>query len=125
MTQPLPVIEVYCEGTKNVPHERFVIAAYRRAHANSEVVTAWIALEWWKNHRLRKVELPRHDETYGRIWLSFQLPCRRCSLHEIRTSNDGTFAVRMYTAFDKLWSYGVDPLEISARGLLRELDGST
>ncbi|WP_368834355.1 hypothetical protein [Mycobacterium intracellulare] len=118
----LPVIEVYCEGTKTAPHKRFIIAAYRRAHANSDFVTAWIALDWWKNRRLRKVELPRHDANYNRVWLSFQLPCRRCALHEIRISSDGEFAMRMYTVFDKLWSQGVDPLEVSARGLLRAVE---
>lgn len=120
----LPVIEVYCEGTKDAPHERFIIAAYRRAHLNPEVVTAWIALDWWKNRRLRKTELLRHDETYDRAWLSFHLPCKRCSLHEIRTARpDGKgFAVRIYTMFDKVWAHGMPPLEISAHGLLRGIE---
>jgi hypothetical protein len=117
----LPVIEVYCEGAKDVSHERFIIAAYRRAHLNPEFVTAWIALDWWNNRRLRRVNLWRHDETYDRAWASFHLPCKRCSLHEVRVarpSGGGSFAETLYTVFDKMWSSGVDPLEISARGLL-------
>ncbi len=121
----LPVIVVYCEGPPNHPHDRYIVAAYQRSHTTLTPGPAgWLSLSHWGGIRLRKVEQRRYSTqpafTNRRAWLAYRFPCDWCTLDEIRVGDDGA-GDKIYTVFDGLWGHGVKPLEISVRGLLREI----
>lgn len=122
----LPVIVVYCQGPPDATHDRYIIAAYQRSHTTETPTPAlWVPLREYRGVRLRNVEHYRHTTAPGftdrRAWLGFRFRCGRCPLDEKRSEDDRRVGDRIYAVFDGLWRHGVDPLEISALGLLREI----
>jgi hypothetical protein len=119
---PLPVIVVYCEGPPHHRHDRYIVAAYQRTHTTPTPGPAlWTPLRHYNGVRLRNVEQRRHTTAPGftdrRAWLGYRFRCSWCPLDEIRVGGDD----KIYTVFDGMWRHGVEPLEISVRGLLREI----
>ena len=127
----LPVIVVYCEGPPDDRHDRYIIAAYQRHHTTpTDPATVgpggWIELTHWNGVRLRRVKQGRYDtqpEPLRRpgAWLGYRFRCGRCPLDEKRSEDDRNVGDKIYTVFDTLWRHDVEPLEISVRGLLREI----
>lgn len=123
----LPVIVVYCQGPPDDPHERYIVAAYQRTHTTPTTgPAAWTELTHWNGVRLRRVAIRRYDtrpEPLRRpgAWLGYRFRCSWCPLDEKRVADDRNIGDKIFAVFDGLWRRNVDPLEISARGLLREI----
>jgi hypothetical protein len=121
-----PIIEIYCDCSSGDPaHDRFIVAAYRRDHITRTPTPAlWQPLKWWKGKQLRGVEQRIIAKQPGRsAWLQFRLRCDECLFDEQRNAAPREFMGRMFFVFDRLWEHDVSPLEISARGLIGQIDG--
>jgi hypothetical protein len=122
----LPITVVYCEGSRDHPHERFIVAAYQRTHTTPTTSPAlWTPLPWWDGRQLRKVEVTRYDDRPGakrRMWLGYRFDCGWCPRDELRiVEDDRDVGDMIYAVFDGMWGHGVTPLEISVRGLLGQI----
>ena len=117
-----PTIAVYCEGPVDAPHERFIVAAYQRTHETAtRPASAWMRLKVFNGIHPRSGEKGRGPDPSDPLrggYLSHRFHCERCGFDEIRSDSDGSFCDHLYGVFDKLWSHGLDPLEVSLRGLL-------
>ena len=113
-----PVIEVFCEGPRDHRHDRFLVAAYRRAHATVTARPAlWTPLPSWRGVQLYPAEefAPHPDESG---WLRLHLRCRRCGLDAKHKAEPG-FITTMFAVFDSLWLGGHGDIEV--RGLVRRV----
>lgn len=113
-----PTVVVFCEGSPGNPHDRFTVAAYRRAHATPTPAAAlWIPLRSFGGIQLRPAEqiAPQPD---GSTWLRFTLRCDWCRLDDEHKAEPG-FIGALFTVFDSLWFSGTDAIE--ARELVRRV----
>lgn len=105
----LPVVVIFCEGSPDEPHPRFVIAVYRRAHATPTPTPAlWTPRRSFGGRQLRPAEqsAPQPD---GSMLLRFRLRCR-CGRNE-KHKAERRFMVSMFAVFDSLWYSGRDTIE--------------
>jgi hypothetical protein len=127
-----PVIEVFCAGSRGAPHDRFLIAAYRRVdragpgddiagglarvHAVPTPTPAgWTALPSWGGMQLHPVERFAAQPDGSQI-LWFGLRCDRCGLDEQRKATP-EFADAFYSTLDSLRLRGATDIEV--RDLMR------
>lgn len=68
----LPVIDVYCEGPHDDPHDRFIVARFQPTHLNpKDPPGMWAELPRWSGRRLRKVHHRFDDAGRGVAWPHF------------------------------------------------------
>ena len=105
------MIAVYCVGPLDAPHDRFIVAAYRRAHATPTPTPAlWTPQRWWGGVRLHDPEQPA-PQPDGSMWLRFVLRCDRCGLNE-KHKAEPAFMVALFAEFDARWFSGRDEIEV-------------
>jgi hypothetical protein len=111
VTADPPVIEIFCEGPRDHPHDRFPVAAYRRAHAiPTPTPAAWTPLSSWRGVQLHPAEeIARHPD--GSRWLRFRLRCDRCPLNEKHNAEPG-FIAALFAVLDSLWFSARDEIEV-------------
>ena len=125
-----PVMVVYCVGPPGARHARFIVAVYRRFHANPAVASHWVALEWWEGKRLRRVEQPVVGASRSAFsgearsaWLRYHFLCDECDpeYEVMRNEDERAFGGKMFAVFDRIWASGA-PLKIPVRELVRQID---
>jgi hypothetical protein len=107
-----PVEEVYCKGPRDHPHDRFLVAAYERAHAvPTPTPAAWTPLPVFNGIPLQHPaeEIARHPD--GSRWLRFHLRCDRCPLNE-KHNAEPDFIAALFAVLDSLWFSGRDEIEV-------------
>jgi hypothetical protein len=121
----LPIIDVYCDGPPDAPHDRYTVARYQRTHGTPTTgPSLWSPLRRWSGGRTRNVEQEVISHQPGdprRGFLRYRFRCDECGYDEIRNEDDRDVGDRVFAVFDGLWAHGVSPLEISVRGLVREI----
>jgi hypothetical protein len=113
MTAP-PVIPAYCGGPPGEPHARFIVAAYRRAHAIPTPAPAlWTPLREFNGMRLHgdAERVLQHPD--GSHWLQFHLWCEQCPFDGQYNAEPGGV---VFAVLDARWFSGRDAIEV------RELD---
>lgn len=121
MTEP-PTIVVYCKGTTDAPHEPFIVARYRRWHVNPAKRSQWVQLPGTRQVERKVVNLQPGAQRSA--WLRYRFRCNTCGFAQRRNEDEREFGGRMYAVFDGLWTHGADPLEVSVRGLLDQVDSA-
>ena len=108
VTEP-PVMPVYCAGPHGEPHDRFIVAVYRRAHATPTPTPAlWTPLRKFNGMRLHDAErVLEHPD--GSLWLQFHLWCEQCSFDgQYNAEPDGI----LFAVLDARWFSGRDAIEV-------------
>jgi hypothetical protein len=121
VTEPATVV-VHCEGPAGHHHDRFIVAAYQRAHSTATTApTLWLPLSIYRGVRLHAVErdVSRFPTSERTTQLQHRFRCDRCGYGELRNDDPHDIGRRMFAVFDRLRDAGVDPLEISVRALVR------
>jgi hypothetical protein len=128
VTDP-PVVVVYCEGqTPGDPHDRFIVAAYQRAHVTPTTTPAlWAPLSQHAGIRLRAAErdVARWPTSKRTNEVQHRYRCDRCDYDELRNDDPRDVGRRMFAVFDGLGGACPDPLEISVRALVRLIARNT
>jgi hypothetical protein len=109
VTEP-PVIPVHCAGPPGAPHARFIVAAYRRAHATPTPTPAlWTPLRWFDGTRLHDAErvLEHRD---GSAWLQFHHWCDACPFDGQYNAEPSIGA--LFAVLDAHWFSGRDGIEV-------------
>lgn len=122
-----PTIVVYCEGPPGDRHDRYIIAAYQRRHANPAARSQWFPLDQWEGKRLRRVEqkgaAPSRSAFSGEsrsAWLRYRFPCDVCGFNRVFNEDERNFGGRMFAVFDQIRSGG--RAEVPVRELVRQID---
>lgn len=114
-------IAVYCEGPRDLSHERYIISEFDKMQVGFEGELNWINSRTWTDDegRIRRAIPPKETRGRGRDGVMFvktRFKCPRCGLDEQRQG----FGLAISAILDKLNTAGMD--EISVQNLLRLAD---